>query len=414
MTSTRVAACAADPTGDVRELASVSVQSPRSARTAPGEAAVRALFVHSGNIFGGVETLLLQLATTARTGCSIAPAFALSFDGRLRDGLTGAGAQVHSLGAVRFSRPDQLRRGRRALDAVFATHEVDVCVTLSAWSHALAAPVARKRRVPVALWAHGTPNRRHWLEWLAWRTRPDGVIANSRHTAGAFAREYPGITVQVCPMLPGPSLAADEATRARDAVRRELTVTPDDVVLVQAGRFETLKGYHVLLEALASMPRDIPWRCWLAGSAHGRVQRQYVNALRTRTATLGIADRVRFLGERHDIARVLSAADIYCQPNVGPETLGLTFLEAMHAGLPIVTSPIGGAVELVDASCGHFAEPGNARAVTAALTRLVRDPDERRALGSAGRTRAQALSDPSRQLAAFAAALRSYAAAGRS
>ena len=49
---------------------------------------------------------------------------------------------------------------------------------------------------------------------------------------------------------------------------------------------------------------------------------------------------------------LLAAADLFCQPNTAPEPFGLSLVEALQAGLPVVTSGIGGACEIVDASCG--------------------------------------------------------------
>jgi glycosyltransferase involved in cell wall biosynthesis len=111
---------------------------------------------------------------------------------------------------------------------------------------------------------------------------------------------------------------------------------------------------------------------------------------------------VRFLGERRDVAACMRAADIHCQPNTGPEPFGLAFVEALYAGLPVVTTALGGALEIVTDACGVLVPAGDAAALTRALRRLILDPDARRRLGSAGPSRARELCDPSRQLAALA------------
>ena len=69
-------------------------------------------------------------------------------------------------------------------------------------------------------------------------------------------------------------------------------------------------------------------------------------------ARKGLAERVRFLGERADVPDLLGAADIHCQPNSSPEPFGLAFVEALHAALPVVTSDAGGAREIVTPACG--------------------------------------------------------------
>jgi glycosyltransferase involved in cell wall biosynthesis len=101
----------------------------------------------------------------------------------------------------------------------------------------------------------------------------------------------------------------------------------------------------------------------------------------------------------------MAAADVYCQPNTGPEGFGLTFVEALRAGLPVVTSRLGGGAEVVTEACGVLTPPGDAAAVAEALCGLIKDPARRRALGAAGPTRAAELCEPDRQLPALARAL---------
>ena len=56
--------------------------------------------------------------------------------------------------------------------------------------------------------------------------------------------------------------------------------------------------------------------------------------------------------QRDDVPRLLAAADIFCQPNLGPEPFGIGFVEALSAGLPVITTATGGALEIVDGDCG--------------------------------------------------------------
>jgi len=82
--------------------------------------------------------------------------------------------------------------------------------------------------------------------------------------------------------------------------------------------------------------------------------------------------RVRFVGERLDVARILAAADIFCQPNIEAEPFGIVFIEALYAGLPVVASASGGALEnrgfqLRDSGSGEK----SAEAVAQALRRFA-------------------------------------------
>ena len=85
----------------------------------------------------------------------------------------------------------------------------------------------------------------------------------------------------------------------------------------------------------------------------------YVDALVAAARRLGIDDRVRWLGERQDVRRLLGAADVHCQANVAPEPFGIAYVEALAAGLPVVASRAGGAMEIVDESCGVLVPAGD-------------------------------------------------------
>ena len=127
--------------------------------------------------------------------------------------------------------------------------------------------------------------------------------------------------------------------------------------------------------------------------------------LRHGESKLGIAERVRFLGERSDVSRILRAAEIYCQPNTSPEPFGLAFVEALGVGIPVISTAIGAATEIIDDSCGVLVEPGDIQALAGALRRLIEERGERSRLGAAGPARARVLCDPSRQVKRVAEAL---------
>jgi glycosyltransferase involved in cell wall biosynthesis len=173
---------------------------------------------------------------------------------------------------------------------------------------------------------------------------------------------------------------------------------------------EPLKGHTILIEALGLLRDRAGWSCRLAGGAQRPHEARYMESLRARAATLGIADRVEFLGERSDVPQLLAAADIYCQPNIEPDAFGLSMIEALTAGLPVVTSALGGAREIVDDTCGVLVVPHDPNALASELSSLLDDPDRRKQLGANGPARARALCDPSVQMPRIAEILQRAAA----
>jgi glycosyltransferase involved in cell wall biosynthesis len=370
---------------------------------------MRVLHVYSGNLFGGIEAMLLTLAGQRAVCPELDVEVALCFDGRLARELDATGVRVHQLGETRVSRPHTVHRARRALAALIARERFDRVICHAAWPYALFARVVRRAGVPLVFWAHDAFTGKPWTERWARRTAPDLVIANSRYTAATLASVYDKVGVQVAyaPVEAPTPLSSEE----RHRVREQLGAPAGAVVVVQACRMESWKGHAVLLAALAALQGQPDWTCWLVGGAQRPGEAAYVASLVELTRRLEIADRVRFAGERTDVPRLLASADLLCQPNLTPEPFGIVFVEALGAGLPVVTSELGGAMEIVDESCGRLVPPGDPAALAAALEPLIAGATLRGRLAAAASERARSLCDPKRQVRRLHECLAAMAAA---
>jgi glycosyltransferase involved in cell wall biosynthesis len=366
------------------------------------DGALRVLHVHSGNLYGGVERVLEALAH-APSGGLVDSSFAICFDGRVRRELAAAGADLHCLGTVRLRRPDQVGRARGRLRSVVERLRPDVAIVHSSWAQAIFGPVVAAAGVPLARWMHAPEPGPAWLEWWAGRSRPSMVLHNSRYTQARAA----GVADAAQTKVVYPPLRASAASAgARAHVRSVLGVAEDVVVIAIAARLEPWKGHRRLFEAFAGMPASNR-ELWVIGGVQRPPEREYLDALVLDAARRGVADRVRFLGEREDVARLLAAADIYCQPNTGAEPFGISFVEALAAGIPVVTTRLGAAPEIVDDSCGRLVDPSDPAALTSTLAALAADADVRQRLGRAGVARAAQFSDLTVSTARLAEAIRS-------
>ena len=366
---------------------------------------MRGLHIYSGNLFGGIEAILLSLVRHRAACADVTHEFALCFEGRLSRELREAGATVHPLPPLRVRRPQTIRQARRALASRLASRAPDVAVLHAPWSHALFAGTVRRASVPLALWAHDAWIGRHWTERWARRTAPDLLVANSRFTAATTAPVFPGVPHEViyAPVDAPSALSADD----RAAVRRELSTPSSSVVIAQASRMEAWKGHAALLRTLAALGDDPRWCAWVIGGAQRPREDTYLASLRQLASDLGIPDRVRFTGERRDVPRLLAAADLYCQRNATPEPFGIVFVEALAAGVPVVTTASGGGAEIVDESCGRLVPADDDDGWREAVGALLEDEALRARLGSNGRRRAAGLCDPARQAARLRDALMS-------
>ncbi len=224
-----------------------------------------------------------------------------------------------------------------------------------------------RRRVPVVSTRHFAARRGTGLlgraaAAVAART-VDAQIAVSHfvaaHIEGPCTVVHPGV---------------DRAPDAAPAVTRERVV-----LIVQ--RLEVEKQTDVAIRAFAaSRLAGDGWRLLLAGDGAGRVE------LTALAAELGVADAADFLGVRDDVPALMSrAAVLLASPPAEP--LGLSVLEAMATGLPVVASAAGGHLETLATDPSVMFPPGDVRSAAAVLTALAADPARRDVLAAAGQDR---------------------------
>jgi glycosyltransferase involved in cell wall biosynthesis len=359
---------------------------------------IRVLHLTAGKLYGGVETLLVTLARYRNLCPEMEPEFALCFDGRLSTELRAANVPVLDLGAVRIRSPLSVMRGRGKLRAHLRQRHYDVAVSHMSWPHAIFGPVVRAAGIPLVFFLHGVADGRHWLDrWAARKIPPAFAICAAKFTFESLPKIFPGVPSAIIHYPVANALNCAGAPD-RASIRREFDTADDAVVIVQAGRFDPYKGHKLHLEALA-MLRDVPgWISWQVGGAQRPSEVRYLGELRNLADVAGIGGRVKFVGQRSDVQQILAAADIHCQPNMEPEPFGIAFVEAGLAGLPVVTTAMGGALEAVDDTTGILSPPGNPDALAKALRRLIEDRELRAKLGAAGSLKASALCDPRQQM----------------
>jgi glycosyltransferase involved in cell wall biosynthesis len=360
---------------------------------------MKVLHLIPGNLYGGVETFLVALARYQGLCPGLGHRFVLCHAGRLSQELCAEQAAVQFVPPARLSRPWTVYRTRRALAALLRECPCDLVISHQIWPLLVFGPAVREACLPLVLYVHGPIPAVGWMEWWASRRRPDLVIGVSRYTLETARHIYPRVPGEVIHYpAPWPASAFRLSAGERKAVRNEFQAPEGAVVILQASRMEPWKGQDLTIAALGRL-RDVPgWVCWMAGGCQRPAEVYYHDALRRQAERLGLHDRVRFLGERRDVRRLMGAADVYCQGNRGPEGFGLAFLEAFSSGLPVVTSALGAALELIDDGCGRLVPAGDVDALALALRTLLADPGLRRQLGAAALRRVPELSDPTRQL----------------
>jgi len=154
--------------------------------------------------------------------------------------------------------------------------------------------------------------------------------------------------------------------------------------LLSVGRLHPQKGHRVLLDAIARA-RGAGGSLSLLVAGEGAEH----PALEAQAGALGLRGCVRFAGRR-EVRPLLAAADVFVFPSLY-EAAGIAMIEAMACALPVVASRAGGIPEVVEHGVsGILVAPGDADELARALTALEGDPERRRRLAAAARTRAEA------------------------
>jgi glycosyltransferase involved in cell wall biosynthesis len=354
------------------------------------------------------ETGAAAFAAQARSPLSV-------WDAGWRPGYRGAADKVGALALFRAGFAGLLRRARAfAPDVVYSSQQL--------WDCAAASHIARRLRRPHVIHLHyvvgpwlqtgfsGSPRLLLAAMGVLGLDRPldrllscDHVIAVSDFIRGEALRHGvpPGRVTAIRNTMP---LPPPTGGGEREAVRRELGLTPDCPVVGIVGRLDPDKGHFDTLKAFAEIAPRFP-RAHLVMVGEGPLR----GDLMAWAEEHGLKGRLTLTGQRPDVPRLLAAMDVFSHPS-RREPFGLALLEASAAALPVVAYAEGGALEIViPGETGLLAAPGDVSDLAAALTHLLSDPALGTALGAAGRLRVAECFRPESASAAFARVLRQVA-----
>jgi glycosyltransferase involved in cell wall biosynthesis len=204
------------------------------------------------------------------------------------------------------------------------------------------------------------------IRWIA--SAADARTAIS-HDTKTRTIELHGVTedITVVPigLQPTPEVSAS---------RKELGLSDTDIICLSIGRLVSRKGYDILLSAWKKVPD-----AKLVIIGNGPLKSQIVE----RIAEYGLTDRVQLLGqvEEQKKQQLLSVADMYVSA-AQHEGFGIVFLEAMHAGLPIVAANDGGQTDfLTHAQHALLVAPHDSEGFSDAVTTLIQDKELRQKMG---------------------------------
>jgi glycosyltransferase involved in cell wall biosynthesis len=178
-------------------------------------------------------------------------------------------------------------------------------------------------------------------------------------------------------------------------IRRELGLADDECLVGFVGRLDPWKGADVFVQAAAEVVHKRKDARFLVCGGELPGHERYADGLRRLARDLGVEDRMLFTGWKYrldDIPEVMAALDVMVHTSIRPEPFGLVLIEAMATAKPIVAADDGGVREVVEPEVSALlARPGDHQAFAEAILQILSDLSRAKAMGRAGRARAEAL-----------------------
>jgi glycosyltransferase involved in cell wall biosynthesis len=335
------------------------------------------MFLATSLPVGGAETLLLNLVRRIDRDRVAPEVCCLKEPGELGPALAATSPLFHGLIRHKYDAWVIARLAR-----LFRRRRIDAVVTVGAgdkmfWGR-IAAHLAATPVVLSALHSTGWPDS---IGWLNRRLTPwtDGFIAVAQGHARHLT-EVEGLPpAKVHLIRNGVDV---ERFRPLDpaAARAALGLEPAAPVAGILAALRPEKNHELFLEAARQVSGDLPQARFLVigdGPERARLERL--------AAELGLAQAVRFLGNRPDVPEVLAALDVVVLCS-HVEASPVSVLEALACERPVVATNVGSVAESVHPGrSGYLVPPGDAAGLASHLRRLLRHPEERWALGQAGR-----------------------------
>jgi glycosyltransferase involved in cell wall biosynthesis len=286
-----------------------------------------------------------------------------------------------------------LRDVRRAgaLADVIRRFSPDLVHTHLTYANILGTLAARLARRPSVASIHNIdtnqlklPTPKRWLEGLVlrrWATRV-AVVAEGARSVVAQNFGVPMERLLALPNATDPRTVRLPVGFDRAQMRHALGSTPGESLLCNVGRLDPSKGQACFLRALAEMRTRNPgyrFRALLVGDGPLK------DDLRRLADDLGLADRVRLLGVRRDVAEIVAASDVFVLASLN-EGLSQAMLEAMALGTPVVATDVGGTSDaVVPGRTGWLVTAADSSGLATAIEQALGDKREATARAAAAR-----------------------------
>ncbi len=227
------------------------------------------------------------------------------------------------------------------------------------------------------------------LRWI-----PHYVIANSQATLETLKLPKRCRSTVVYPCVTASAVPVDQSVTASGVYPEKIRMSSclrgeqSSPVVTLIGRISPWKGQDVFIRAAVEVLKKFPdCRFQIVGSALFG-EDALAAQLKELVATLGIADRVAFLGFRKNVPEIIAASDLLVHASTVPEPFGQVIIQAMAEGKPVVATRGGGVLEIVEeGKTGLLVPMKDVDAMAKAICEILANPARAAAMGRAGQQR---------------------------
>lgn len=330
---------------------------------------------------GGTQKVLLQLVRGVSSGVTHQAIVCLNdiTDPILMEEIRSVGVEVRVIGKWKLatgiglvSTYQWLKRNQFDVAVSFLFY-ADIVGTLLSWRVGIKNRISSQRASNLGY--------KMWQDWtLKMVLRQVGtVVINTVKVRSSVARYLPRKVTTVV-IKNGVCLTHFKHYCDKDSVRQELGIPENALLIGSFSRLAPQKDVSTLIQAFKQCQQP---NTYLLVVGTGQEE----SKLRKLVATLGLARRIYFLGQRHDVQRILRQSNVYAQTSTF-EGMSNSLMEAMFAGCPVVASAVDGNLELIDHGLsGLLVKPKDPRQLSVAIDRLLSDPSQAATLAANAKAR---------------------------
>ncbi len=348
---------------------------------------MRLLYVSPNSELGGAERILETLIKYHDSN-QFEIYVVLMGPGPLEDRWKKMGANVLQIPNFRFRNPGSLLKAQWNLKKILKDQKIDFIHSTMAYGHLFAGPVAWLMNIPEVWFQHG-PVGHTWDRWAGF-IPTNNILCNSKFTDDQQQALVPTKSSIVFGPVEIPSVAPEILQKIRQNFRKKFLVDSDKFLCIHVARLDKWKGQENFIKAIEVAYQKNPHiqALIVGGTALGSVA--YEQKLKDLVEEKGLESIIGFTGFLESVQEAFLSADLFVHCSTQAEPLGLSILEALAAGCPVISANQGGPIEvIVNQESGILCPANDIRKLGEEILKVSQDKQLQTHLREQGLIRAQ-------------------------